>query len=720
MELTKAKKLISVRKMPLIYGILGFLLGIAPLAKGVSPFGIALLCAMPKKGRREVFFGVAAACFFDEGILLSLFCTAFVYLVIAAKEKNGRVYLYTRFLLSLAISTLKSAYVVLSGVTDMTSIFSLLAAVVAYPAFTYAFTGYFDKKKELRPKFYDVSLLAFAVAFTLVLSRFSILGISAAFVPAAAFTLVSARTKGFAFGGVCGIICGFASGGAATGALGVLGMTYGMLADQLEPLALLLSYFLGVCGYYYLAGSYEIVTFSLILALVYTVFIPLRERLPLHKQAAVNAQKRETDKRISRYAAAFSSLSSLFYTVSENTKLQGVEDMNRCICESVENYCKRCEGCELDNCDISNFFTTEMRKSGVVTYARIPLHFTQRCPNVYSMARDVNNLPVSRTREGEKGLKKMADEYSAFSSLLIDAAKKQEDNNRADKSLALEIKKALSEIGIECDGVRVYGNRKRDITVFGVNPEKIKESPTKIAKAVANAVGTAISPPELVLHDGYVLMKLSSVPALRIDCAKISEAKSGETVCGDTVSVFENQEKYYYCLVSDGMGSGRDAALTSRLSAIMLEKLLSVGAEKESALKLLNKALVEKEEEIFATVDLIEIDRILQTATLIKAGAAPTFVIRKGKSVRLESKTPPAGIMRKVIADKKTFRLEKGDMIVMLSDGILQTGSDFPLLPPSGIPPMPSARALASKILREAQRNSETSDDMSVCVLRVY
>ncbi len=720
MELTKAKKLITLKKTPIIYGILGFLLGIAPLAEGISPFGISLLCAMPKKGRREVFFGVAIASFFDRAILLSLFCSLFVYLVIAAKEKSGKVYLYTRFLLSLAISTLKSAYVVLSGITDMTSVFSLLAAVVAYPAFTYAFSGYFDKKKELRPKFYDISLIAFAFAFTLVLSRFSLFGISLSFVTASVFTLIAARTRGFAFGGVCGIICGFASGGAATGALGVLGMSYGMLASELEPLALLLSYFLGVSGYYYLSGSSGIIPFALILALVYTAFIPLRQRLPLHKQAAANAQKRATDKRISRYAAAFSSLSSLFYTVSETTKAQGVEDMNRAICDSVEHYCNRCDGCQLDRYDISNFFTTEMRKSGVIAYARIPTHFTQRCPCVYSMARDVNNLPVFRTREGEKGLKKMADEYSAFSSLLIDAAKKQEDNARGDKTLALEIKKALSEIGIECDGVRVYGTRRRDITVYGVNPEKIKESPSKIAKTVANTVGTAISSPELVLHDGYVLMKLSSVPALRIDCAKISEAKSGETVCGDTVSVFENEEKYYYCLVSDGMGSGRDAALTSRLSAIMLEKLLSVGAEKESALKLLNKALVEKEEEVFATVDLIEIDRILRTATLIKAGAAPTFVIRDGRCVRLESKTPPAGIMRKVIADKKTFRLEKGDMIVMLSDGILQTGSDFPLLPSSGIPPMPSARALASKILREARRNSDISDDMSVCVLRIF
>ena len=86
----------------------------------------------------------------------------------------------------------------------------------------------------------------------------------------------------------------------------------------------------------------------------------------------------------------------------------------------------------------------------------------------------------------------------------------------------------------------------------------------------------------------------------------------------------------------------------------------------------------------------------------------------------IESRTPPAGIMRNVIADKKSFDIQKGDMIVMLTDGILQTGSENKLLPESGLPPMPSARALASKLLREARRNSETADDMSVCVFRIY
>ena len=704
----------------IVYSLCGFLLGVAPLANGVLPFGCALLCAMPKKGRREAFFGVLAASFFDICVPLSLFCALYLYYIITYKDKNGALYMYTRVLLSMSISSLRAAYIIAVGIASMNDVFRLVAAIIAYPAFTFGFAGYFDKKKEIRQKRYDISLLAFAFSFTVLLSEISFFGVSLSLLPAVAFTLCAARTRGFGFGCVCGIACGLVSGGASVGALGVLGMSYGLLVNEVEPLALWLSFMLALSGYYYLAGSEGFLVSGLLILAVYAVFIPFRKNLKIYRHFGSNSEKRIHERRLSRYAAAFSSLSSLFYTVSDTTRTESITEINEKIVNAVDFYCSRCDGCELDKSEISNFFTNEIRRNGVASYSRIPTHISSRCPNACAMAKSVNNLREIREKDGENRLKQMAEEYSAFSSLLVDAAKKQEAALCPDKALAEKVKSALLEIGVSCDGVRIKGLRLREITAFGVNPNKISRSPNEIALAVGAVVGTKVSEPELVMHDEYVLMRLRSIPAVRIEFAKLSEAKNGENVCGDTVSVFENDENFLYCLVSDGMGSGRDAALTSKLSAIMLEKLLAVGAEKESALRLLNKALVEKEEEIFATVDLLEIDRVLSTATIIKAGAAPTFIIRNGKATIIESRTPPAGIMKRVIAEKKTFHIEKGDMIVMLSDGIFQTGSQNNLLPEKGLPPMPSARALASKLIRTARENPENDDDMSICVLRVF
>ena len=721
MEISLARSKLKPAFAGILSGAAAFVLGTASIAEGVKPFGISLICAVGKEKRKYLFAGALLASLTDKNIWLSAFCAVYIFIVLAAKEKHGGVFIYTRVLLALSASALRAVYIAVGGIGSVASVFSLIAAVISYPAFTYAFRGRYDRKKELRRVRYEISLLAFAFAFTAAAAPFELFGVNLGIIPAAGFTLCAARRKGFAFGGICGTVCGLVAGGAATGALGVMGMAYGLLAGESEPLAVILGYMLSVSGYYYLAGAETTPAAALMLLAVTAAFYPLRKKIA-PAEPAPSAEKRAMDRRMSRYAATFSSLSSLFYSVSDAAREQSVSELNADIVKTVDERCGHCAGCELDKSEITNFFTREIRNNGVVTYARMPSHITYRCPNAMALARSVNGLTALRHADGEKGLKRMADEYSAFSAILSEAAKSQEESRREDRAAAREIKSRLAEIGVTCDGVRVSGTRRREVTVFGVEPEKISCSPADISGVFSGAAGTKMSDPELVPHDDYTLLRSHSVPRFRMEYAKFSEAKSGEQVCGDTVSVFESDENRFFCLVSDGMGSGRDAALTSRLSAIMLEKLLCVGAEKESALKLLNKALSEKQEEVFATVDLLEIDRITGKGEIIKAGAAPSILIRGGKSYNLESRTPPAGIMKTVIADKKTFEVRKGDMIVMMSDGIMQTGSEKKILPAEGIPPMPSARALAEKILRDArdELGCGGEDDMSVCVIRVY
>ncbi|MBO5766890.1 MAG: hypothetical protein J6R49_00030, partial [Clostridia bacterium] len=89
MENTGLKIRLRERKSGIIYAALGFLLGLAPLASEVMPFGCAFLCAVPKKSRKSCFYGVLAASFFDICVPLALFCAVYLYLVLAAKEKQG-------------------------------------------------------------------------------------------------------------------------------------------------------------------------------------------------------------------------------------------------------------------------------------------------------------------------------------------------------------------------------------------------------------------------------------------------------------------------------------------------------------------------------------------------------------------------------------------------------------------------------------------------------
>lgn len=152
-----------------------------------------------------------------------------------------------------------------------------------------------------------------------------------------------------------------------------------------------------------------------------------------------------------------------------------------------------------------------------------------------------------------------------------------------------------------------------------------------------------------------------------------------EEVSGDTIEVFEAYGRQYMML-SDGMGSGREASVASGMSVKLLREYIEGGADLESALKLVNRILRSAGRECSATIDICEIDLYTSEARFIKSGAAPSFVLRNGSIYRLQSKTVPIGIIRALDAEAIKFDIEQGDTVVMLSDGVARSYDEVPWL----------------------------------------
>ena len=181
---------------------------------------------------------------------------------------------------------------------------------------------------------------------------------------------------------------------------------------------------------------------------------------------------------------------------------------------------------------------------------------------------------------------------------------------------------------------------------------------------------------------------------------------------------FETAQNYFYTLICDGMGSGREAAFTSRLAAIFIEKLMHCATPKNVTLEMLNAFLMSKTDETFTTVDLLEIDLLSGEAHFIKAGAAASYVLRGERLHRIESHTPPAGILRSMCAEQTTFRLLPGDFVILLSDGA-ETGEDGALIRLLTERNFENAALLCDRIFSLARESGEGRDDLSVSVVRV-
>ena len=169
------------------------------------------------------------------------------------------------------------------------------------------------------------------------------------------------------------------------------------------------------------------------------------------------------------------------------------------------------------------------------------------------------------------------------------------------------------------------------------------------------------------------------------------------------------------------MGSGRDAALTSRLSAVFLSKMLKAGNTKATALEMLNTIVRNNGLECFATVDLLEIDLISGQACFVKSGAAPSYVLRSGSLFRIEADNCPIGITRELQSEQISFTLMDGDVVVLLSDGVacdleeaLWVADMLTEWQGDG-----NLGGICKKIVDEAKRRNGGRDDVSAAMIKI-
>lgn len=331
---------------------------------------------------------------------------------------------------------------------------------------------------------------------------------------------------------------------------------------------------------------------------------------------------------------------------------------------------------------------------------------------------------ISRSVKGSGGEEteatRTADQYAGISSLLAREAQAKETEALTDLTLSSRAGLMLCGAGVRAESVRVTGGRKKRLVAEGVEVDRLAVSSAELVRLMSAALDCPMKEPVLTPVGGKARLTMEAAPRFSIECSRIGCPKRGEEVCGDTVSFFANEGGYFYALISDGMGSGRSAAESSRLAGLFLEKLLMAGADRKAALRLLNGFLASREEEVFATVDLFEADLYTGKGVMIKAGAAPSFILRDGEWRKLQSATAPAGIIRDINAEQMSFDLKDGDTVVMLSDGLAGDGdgaetADFLALQH----PCPTPSVLATKLLSAGTKRTGASDDMSVCVVKI-
>ncbi|SHG43855.1 stage II sporulation protein E [Thermosyntropha lipolytica DSM 11003] len=408
------------------------------------------------------------------------------------------------------------------------------------------------------------------------------------------------------------------------------------------------------------------------------------------------AIKEETKKKIEELAAVFEELSSSFQVENSfRTHSNPQAYLEYLYGEVANNFCRSCS--RYDSCwgknsysvsgDLLDIFAS-VEINGSITYEECPLEFRRRCIYGREMVTTINYL-FDILRLNEYWLEKVEQTQEIVAVQLKEVGniiRKMAGELEIKTSVDLELKRSLQK-----------ESKKLGLPIADITPIKIGENKPKLrvvadacpdGKGCENNLSTALS--SLIGEKMEVASKKCPkimgkgrcefvlVPGFTYKINTGTAQIGKEEVCGDTFILAKLDEGREVIILSDGMGVGERAYAESQAAVSLLKSLMANGFSQEASLKIVNSVLLTRSRhDSFATLDIAVVDLYNAQADFIKTGSAPTFIKRGPRVEVIEADTLPVGIIEDIEVGKSQIALHPYDMIVMVSDGILEASGSM-------------------------------------------
>lgn len=296
------------------------------------------------------------------------------------------------------------------------------------------------------------------------------------------------------------------------------------------------------------------------------------------------------------------------------------------------------------------------------------------------------------------------------------------------------IKKKLRQSGLPVKEIKISDiGGKREISVAMKACKGELDCRYRVAPMVSDMLTQLFSVTGCICEGlnrvGLCRFRLYQGPQYRLDVGTAWAGKNGCSVSGDVYEFLQLKEGKFAAILSDGMGTGEEAARESTSAIALLRKMLDAGLEVEAAVKSVNSVQALKNpEDSFATLDMAVINLYSGQAEFIKIAAPPTFLIRGERVKSVHANSLPVGVVKDIDINVTEKKLASGDIIVMLTDGIIEAYKGTMdrddwikgvLQELNGLHP----KEMAELLLKLAQTvnggEPEIYDDMTVLVIRL-
>ncbi|MBO5371186.1 MAG: SpoIIE family protein phosphatase [Lachnospiraceae bacterium] len=396
------------------------------------------------------------------------------------------------------------------------------------------------------------------------------------------------------------------------------------------------------------------------------------------------------EQRLLNYAASFEGLAKTFLSMGKRMTDQS-EEMGKMQEEITGRVCSGCDACALcwepSNHTmygvlgrwIGSLFQTgkpDIKVSRELEYhCRHAEDIMREATGIFEQAR-WNRAWYNRLLENREMI---AQQLDAMAYIMQDCIHESVLLDAKEKRKLSEIRYRAKECGIVVDEVHLYQKNSGHMQVFLRVHSKWGNcvAVKLLTKAVIGALDLHMCPHKDVrtfIGKEVVEITYEEQPVFHAVHGIAKLIKDGAAVSGDNFSCMEKADGELVLSLSDGMGFGMRACKESEVVIDLLEKFVEAGFNKETAIKMLNSAMVIRgEDEQYSTVDMASVDLYTGKTEFYKIGASATFIRHKNGSVEcLLSSSLPVGVSFEIEIERATKQLADGDFLVMVTDGVLE------------------------------------------------
>lgn len=245
------------------------------------------------------------------------------------------------------------------------------------------------------------------------------------------------------------------------------------------------------------------------------------------------------------------------------------------------------------------------------------------------------------------------------------------------------------------------------------------DQPLPVCEAVRAAIRRPVSVLSARKEGRQGLLVLEEAQPLRAVMGTASAPISRSGVSGDSTGERRLPMGRVLYAISDGMGAGESARSESQAAIRLLFDLYDSGFSRDVALESVNRLLLKREQDMYATLDALYLNLRSGQAEFIKCGAPPTFVYRADCLHTVAAEALPAGIVDEATPAIQRARIRKNDAIIMFSDGALDAlGERTQQAICEALDDVPDSQTAADRLL-EAALASGAEDDMTVMVIQI-